>query len=60
VTVIVIAHRLSTVLEADKIIVIQDGTIAEQGNLDQLMQKNGPFKNLFDQQFNKHKQNVAE
>lgn len=56
VTVIVIAHRLSTVLEADKIIVIQDGTIAEQGNLDQLMQKNGPFKNLFDQQFNKHKQ----
>ena len=60
VTVIVIAHRLSTVLEADKIIVIQDGTIAEQGNLDQLMQKNGPFKNLFDQQFNKHKQKVAE
>lgn len=62
VTVIVIAHRLSTVLEADKIIVIQDGAIAEQGNLDQLMQKNGPFKNLFDQQFNKHKQkqNVAE
>lgn len=56
VTVIVIAHRLSTVLEADKIIVIQDGAIAEQGNLDQLMQKNGPFKNLFDQQFNKHKQ----
>lgn len=60
VTVIVIAHRLSTVLEADKIIVIQDGTIAEQGNLDQLMQKNGPFKNLFDQQFNKHKQKVAQ
>lgn len=60
VTVIVIAHRLSTVLEADKIIVIQDGAIAEQGNLDQLMQKNGPFKNLFDQQFNKHKQKVAQ
>ncbi|NOD93823.1 ATP-binding cassette domain-containing protein [Ruegeria sp. HKCCD4884] len=54
VTVIVIAHRLSTVLEADKIIVIQDGAIVEQGNLDQLMKKSGSFRTLFDQQFKKH------
>ncbi|WP_298849026.1 ABC transporter ATP-binding protein [uncultured Ruegeria sp.] len=54
VTVVVIAHRLSTVLEADKIIVVQDGSIAEQGNLDELMKKNGSFRNLFDQQFKKH------
>lgn len=52
-TVIVIAHRLSTVLEADKIIVVQDGSVAEQGNLGELMQKNGAFRKLFDQQFNK-------
>ncbi|WP_170345196.1 ABC transporter ATP-binding protein [Ruegeria atlantica] len=54
VTVVVIAHRLSTVLEADKIIVVQDGSIVEQGNLDELMKKNGNFRNLFDQQFKKH------
>jgi ATP-binding cassette subfamily B protein len=54
VTVVVIAHRLSTVLEADKIIVVQDGSIVEQGNLDELMKKNGAFRNLFDQQFKKH------
>ncbi|WP_171233290.1 ABC transporter ATP-binding protein [Ruegeria sp. HKCCA4812] len=54
VTVVVIAHRLSTVLEADKIIVVQDGSIVEQGNLDELMKKNGSFRNLFDQQFKKH------
>lgn len=55
VTVIVIAHRLSTILEADKIMVVQDGAVIEQGNLDELMQKNGSFRNLFDQQFKKNK-----
>lgn len=62
VTVVVIAHRLSTVLEADKIIVVQDGSIVEQGSLDELMKKNGSFRNLFDQQFKKHepKAEVAE
>ncbi len=54
VTVIVIAHRLSTVLEADKIIVVQDGAIVEQGNLDELMKKSGSFRTLFDQQFKQH------
>ena len=53
VTVIVIAHRLSTVLEADKIMVIQDGAVVEEGSLNALMEKNGSFRNLFDQQFNK-------
>ncbi len=51
VTTIVIAHRLSTVLEADKIMVVQDGEVIEQGNLDNLMQRNGAFRRLFDQQF---------
>ena len=53
VTVIVIAHRLSTVLEADKIMVIQDGAVVEEGSLNALMEKNGSFRNLFDQQFKK-------
>ncbi|WP_298934566.1 ABC transporter ATP-binding protein [uncultured Ruegeria sp.] len=62
VTVIVIAHRLSTILEADNIMVVQDGAVVEQGNLDELMQNNGRFRNLFDQQFKKHeaKSEVAE
>ncbi|WP_299897435.1 ABC transporter ATP-binding protein [uncultured Ruegeria sp.] len=62
VTVVVIAHRLSTVLEADKIFVVQDGSIVEQGSLEELMKKNGSFRNLFDQQFKKHepKAEVAE
>ncbi|RBW54971.1 ABC transporter ATP-binding protein [Ruegeria sp. A3M17] len=59
ITVIVIAHRLSTVLEADKIIVVQDGAVIEQGNLDELMQLEGQFKKLFDQQFKK-REPVAE
>ncbi|MBO9445977.1 ABC transporter ATP-binding protein [Ruegeria sp. R14_0] len=52
-TVIVIAHRLSTVLEADKIMVVQDGAVVEEGNLDELMELKGNFRNLFDQQFKK-------
>jgi len=51
VTTIVIAHRLSTVLEADMIMVVQDGEVVEQGNLDELIELNGNFRRLFDQQF---------
>ncbi|WP_170341368.1 ABC transporter ATP-binding protein [Ruegeria arenilitoris] len=51
VTTIVIAHRLSTVLEADKIMVVQDGQVIEEGKLDELMEQNGSFRRLFDQQF---------
>ena len=51
VTTIVIAHRLSTVLEADRIMVVQDGEVIEQGSLDDLMEENGSFRRLFDRQF---------
>ncbi|WP_170361817.1 ABC transporter ATP-binding protein [Ruegeria arenilitoris] len=51
VTTIVIAHRLSTVLEADKIIVIQDGEVIEEGNLETLVENDGVFRKLFDKQF---------
>lgn len=51
VTTIVIAHRLSTVLQADRIMVVQDGEVIEQGKLDELLEENGSFRRLFDQQF---------
>lgn len=51
VTTIVIAHRLSTVLEADSIMVVQDGEIVEKGNLNTLIEQKGAFRRLFDQQF---------
>ncbi|WP_171132794.1 MULTISPECIES: ABC transporter ATP-binding protein [unclassified Ruegeria] len=51
VTTIVIAHRLSTVLQADTIMVLQDGEVIERGTLDQLIEQNGAFRRLFDQQF---------
>jgi ATP-binding cassette subfamily B protein len=45
-TVIVIAHRMRTVAGADKIIVLRDGTVAEQGTPGELMQKNGIYAHM--------------
>lgn len=45
-TSLVIAHRLSTVRYADEIIVLNNGEIAERGNHEDLMQKNGMYKRL--------------
>ena len=50
-TCFVIAHRLSTVQNADVILVVQHGDIIEQGNHDQLMQKGGVYANLYKSQF---------
>jgi ATP-binding cassette subfamily B protein len=50
-TSIVIAHRLSTVQKADKIIVMDAGRIVEQGTHDELLGMNGVYKKLFDLQF---------
>jgi ABC-type multidrug transport system fused ATPase/permease subunit len=49
-TAIVIAHRLSTIKNADKIIVLDEGTVTEEGTLDALLQQDGLFKTLWDQQ----------
>jgi ATP-binding cassette subfamily B protein len=49
-TVIVIAHHLSTIRSADKIVVLNDGQIKEQGNFDDLIAKQGLFKKLWDAQ----------
>ena len=50
-TVIVIAHRLSTVRRADRIVVLENGTIAEIGKHEELMQKAGIYRRLYDLQF---------
>lgn len=50
-TTIVIAHRLSTVLEADRICVIEAGTCVQQGSADELLAMGGLFRTLYDQQF---------
>jgi ATP-binding cassette, subfamily B, bacterial MsbA len=46
-TTIVIAHRLSTVRKADRIVVIVDGAIAEQGTHEELLRKNGEYSRLY-------------
>lgn len=50
-TTFIIAHRLSTVRMADKILVIDKGRIAEIGTHEKLMRKNGIYKKLYDLQF---------
>jgi ATP-binding cassette subfamily B protein len=50
-TSIVIAHRLSTVREADQILVISDGRIAEQGIHDDLLAAGGLYSDLYRRQF---------
>jgi subfamily B ATP-binding cassette protein MsbA len=50
-TVFVIAHRLSTVRRADRIVVIENGTIADIGTHDELMKKLGTYRRLYELQF---------
>jgi ATP-binding cassette, subfamily B, bacterial MsbA len=50
-TVVVIAHRLSTVRGADRIVVLENGTIADIGSHDELMEKLGTYRRLYDLQF---------
>jgi len=49
-TVLVIAHRMRTVAGADKIVVLSDGVVAEQGTPEKLLNKNGIFKRMADLQ----------
>jgi subfamily B ATP-binding cassette protein MsbA len=50
-TVIAIAHRLTTIRDADKIIVISGGVVAESGSHDDLLRKNGIYAELYRTQF---------
>lgn len=52
-TSFIVAHRLSTIREADIILVMKDGSIIEQGNHDELLAKNGFYAKLYNSQFAK-------
>lgn len=52
-TSFIVAHRLSTIREADIILVMKDGSIIEQGNHEELLAKNGFYANLYNSQFAK-------
>ena len=50
-TSFVVAHRLSTIRNADEILVMKDGNIIEQGTHEQLMEKGGFYERLYNSQF---------
>lgn len=56
-TSFIVAHRLSTIINADKILVIDKGKIVESGKHDELMAKKGYYYRLYINQFNKDMQN---
>ena len=50
-TTFIVAHRLSTIRNADLIIFMKDGKIMEQGTHEELLAKGGLYRDLFDSQF---------
>lgn len=61
ITTLVIAHRLSTVVNADQIVVIEQGSVAEIGTHNELLKKNGSYSKLWHEQFMKtHEPNTQE
>ena len=50
-TALIVAHRLSTIRKVDRIVVLQHGRIVEQGSHDELMAKDGLYRNLAELQF---------
>jgi len=55
-TTFIIAHRLSTVRQADLILVLSDGQIVEQGSFGELLRRRGPFASLYRTQFGLHEE----
>ena len=49
-TVILISHRISTLMKADKILVLEDGKVAEMGSHSELVEKNGIYRRVYDLQ----------
>ena len=54
-TVIFISHRLSTTSMADRIIMLENGEIIEQGTHDELMSMNGKYAEMFNKQAEKYR-----
>jgi ATP-binding cassette subfamily B (MDR/TAP) protein 6 len=52
-TTMIVAHRLSTIMDADLILVLKDGEIIEQGSHNQLLSQNGAYEKLWNQQVSK-------
>ncbi|CRH22891.1 hypothetical protein BN1423_600004 [Carnobacterium maltaromaticum] len=50
-TTLIIAHRLATIKHANRIVVVNEEGIAEEGTHDDLMAQNGAYKRLYDAQF---------
>jgi len=46
-TILIIAHRLSTVIDSDKIIIIEDGTVIDSGTHNELIKNNLEYKKLY-------------
>ena len=59
-TVIMVAHRLSTVEQCDKIIMLENGVIAEEGTYQELMERGGKFAKLVEKQLIKEEQSKQE
>ncbi|MFH0779346.1 MAG: ABC transporter ATP-binding protein [Parcubacteria group bacterium] len=53
-TIVVVAHRLSTIQKADKILVVNNGRIEEQGKHEELLDKKGTYYKLYNNQLNKN------
>lgn len=53
-TVLIVAHRLSTVRNADKIFVVQHGKVVEEGRHDDLLEKDGAYAQLIRRQMEAH------
>ena len=56
-TMIIVAHRLSTIQHADKILVLNNGKIIERGNHQELLKNRGSYYNLYKIQYDKEKKN---
>lgn len=59
-TAVIVAHRLSTIMNADKILLIHNGTVAESGNHEELLARNGLYAKLFTLQFPEWGRNLCE
>lgn len=59
-TTIIVAHRLSTIINSDQIIVIDKGKIVEQGNHKELLEKNGRYFHLYQKQFQYQELNTVK
>lgn len=58
-TTIVLAHRLSSVIDADRIIVVSDGCIADSGTHDELIGRDGPYRRLMAEQIEHDEQDAV-